>query len=613
MKSMKALVFLVVVILVAAWLPMAVMADNETAPAEGTTVPEAADNYCGDNVTWRYENGVLTFSGTGTTYDYHKKDRPWDEYRLAITKVVIENGITVIGGNLCSNFDNMREVSIPSSVKTIDIYAFAHCKSLTSVVIPNSVTTIELCAFTNCPSLKNVVLPNKLSTLSDSTFWQCSSLQEITIPASVKNIEGSVFESCHSLKKVTFLGDAPNTSPFAFYEVTATCYYPGGNPTWTEEAMAKIGVEANLTWVAVEPELKGSCGDNASWRLEDGVLTISGTGAMYDYHYDDVPWDDHKDEVTKVVVEKGVTHIGEDAFESLHNLKSVSIANTVKSIGCYAFSDCTSLASIVLPNSVTSMDLCVFIHCASLKNVTLPSGLSTLPRTTFVECPSLQEITIPASVTYIEQEAFRDCPALKKITFLGDAPDFFYPFRGITATCYYPGNNPTWTEEVREAMGDGEENSITWVAVNPEPQPTEPKPTEPKPTEPKPTEPKPTEPKPTEPKPTEPKPTTPKPTEPKPTDHVTTEPSVAPDETVPADTTVPETTVEVTEPVDTTEAVEEPQDDGTAPAPSDTITISPSEETKPGNHGGIIAVICLAVLALAGGAAGFIYMKKRRV
>ena len=82
------------------------------------------------------------------------------------------------------------------------------------------------------------------------------------------------------------------------------------------------------------------------------------------------------------------------------------------------------------------------------------------------------------------------------------------------------------------------------------------------------------------------------------------------------DTTVPETTVEVTEPVDTTEAVEEPHDDGattgTTPGASDTITIGPSEETKPGNHGGIIAVICLAVLALAGGAAGFIYMKKRR-
>lgn len=98
-----------------------------------TPVEPELTGSCGDNVTWKLEDGVLIFSGTGATYDYHLMDRPWDDYCMDITKVVIGNGITVIGGNLCSNFDNLQEITIPASVSKIEMSAFENCTSLKKI------------------------------------------------------------------------------------------------------------------------------------------------------------------------------------------------------------------------------------------------------------------------------------------------------------------------------------------------------------------------------------------------------------------------------------------------------------------------------------------------
>ena len=104
---------------------------------------------------------------------------------------------------------------------------------------------------------------------------------------------------------------------------------------------------------AEEGELSGSqtnelkeanelCGANASWKLENGVLTISGTGDLYDYGYEngikkDTPWAKQIDKIESVVIEKGITSIGERTFEHCVNLKSVKISDDVKRIKKSAF------------------------------------------------------------------------------------------------------------------------------------------------------------------------------------------------------------------------------------------------------------------------------------
>lgn len=82
-----------------------------------------------------------------------------------------------------------------------------------------------------------------------------------------------------------------------------------------------------------------SCGENAVWSLEDGVLTVSGNGKMNDFNSEkDLPWYNERASVKKIVVSSGITHIGDMAFYGCTNAETAEIADTVQSIGMSAFS-----------------------------------------------------------------------------------------------------------------------------------------------------------------------------------------------------------------------------------------------------------------------------------
>ena len=143
-----------------------------------------------------------------------------------------------------------------------------------------------------------------------------------------------------------------------------------------------------------------------TWTLNNGTLTISGTGPMEDYTYDNMPWKGERDSITEVVIEDGVTSIGERAFERCSVLASVSIPDSVTDIGRWAFSECGSLTGVAIPNSVTYIENRTFYKCSSLANVTIPDSVTGIGEFALYECTSLTGVTIPNSVTSIGQSAF---------------------------------------------------------------------------------------------------------------------------------------------------------------------------------------------------------------
>ena len=191
----------------------------------------------------------------------------------------------------------------------------------------------------------------------------------------------------------------------------------------------------------------GTCGDNLTWVLtEDGTLTISGTGNMYDYNSDlypdgAVPWAD-----------------------CIHKITSVSIESGVTSIGDWAFSDCWALTEVTISEGVASIGDSAFYSCESLTEITIPGSVTSIGDSAFIDCSSLEEVTIPGSVSSIGDSAFHYCSSLAEITFHGNAPAFGdNPFEGVTATAYYPEGNPTWTDDVMQNYG----GNLTWVAYDP--------------------------------------------------------------------------------------------------------------------------------------------------
>ncbi|HJI76863.1 MAG TPA: leucine-rich repeat protein [Clostridiales bacterium] len=178
----------------------------------------------------------------------------------------------------------------------------------------------------------------------------------------------------------------------------------------------------------------GTCGaegdgSNLTWTLDsEGVLTISGSGDMYDYGFPSAPWHGSRSRVKSAVIADGVTSIGSSAFNDCTSLTSVTIPDSVTSIGHDAFLYCTSLTSVTIPNSVTSIGEDAFYRCDSLTGIWVNEGnnnyssdasgvLFNKDKTTLVQCPgAFAAYTIPNSVTSIDSGAFYHCKSLTSVT-----------------------------------------------------------------------------------------------------------------------------------------------------------------------------------------------------
>ena len=142
----------------------------------------------------------------------------------------------------------------------------------------------------------------------------------------------------------------------------------------------------------------GTCGENLTWDLTDGVLTISGTGAMKDYTYGNPnPWIMKR--CFSILICDGVTSIGDYAFFQCDSITSVIIPNSVISIGNYAFQNCRSLTSITIPNSVENIGDYTFWGCRSLTTVTIPNSVIVIGIGPFVNCSSLTVINVTSDNT----------------------------------------------------------------------------------------------------------------------------------------------------------------------------------------------------------------------
>ena len=154
----------------------------------------------------------------------------------------------------------------------------------------------------------------------------------------------------------------------------------------------------------------GTCGaegdgSNLTWTLDsEGVLTISGNGAMHDYDYSS-PWHENGNQIQSVFMANGVTSIGNFAFFECISLTSMTIPDSVTCIGNCAFKDCSSLASVTIPDSVASIGVYAFCGCTSLKSVTIPDSVTSIGDYAFGFCTSLTGIWVDGGSSHYFSDA----------------------------------------------------------------------------------------------------------------------------------------------------------------------------------------------------------------
>ena len=183
------------------------------------------------------------------------------------------------------------------------------------------------------------------------------------------------------------------------------------------EIIGEMQAVAESEAQAEAPVISGTCGDNLTWSFDKstGTLEISGTGYMCTWS-NNVPWGDYGYAITTVIINNGVTSIGNYAFFYCDSLTNITIPSSITDIGYNAFSGCRSLTNITIPNGVTCIGDGAFSNCNGLTDIAIPDSVIGIDSYAFLGCSSLTSITIPEGVTCIDEGTFSGCSGLTNIT-----------------------------------------------------------------------------------------------------------------------------------------------------------------------------------------------------
>ena len=374
------------------------------------TGEETHSGMCGENAEFSIVNNVMTITGSGAVKfsDSVANDD--------ITDVVIGEGITEIGSDCFARFTAMKTVSLPSTLTAIKIAAFEGCSSLESVKLPNGLTEISSSMFQNCTALKSIEIPDSVTAIGNYAFMYCSSLTELTLPESVAEFDVSAVANCEKLEKLTVMNKDCNITDIWGYGAMGNNLILAG---YAGSTINKFASENVLRFCDIETGEVTICGDldeNISYKLADGVLTITGTGDMPEtsvFRY--------RDDVESVVIGSGITSICSSAFYKESNLTSVSLPEGLKTIGEYAFAY-TSVKNITLPEGLETISNGAFCDCDDLVSVVIPEGVTDIGEYAFYYCSSLKSVKLPSTIKNINDVAFSSCYELEQVT-IPDAPE----------------------------------------------------------------------------------------------------------------------------------------------------------------------------------------------
>ena len=299
-------------------------------------------------VTYTYENGTLTFRGTGAIEKQTDgEENPWRSYKDTATNLVIEVGITEIGDSAFSGFTKLQKISLPKGLKLLGDNCFEKCSSLTSVDIPRRVTTWRDYCFKDCTSLTSVsigrVLQEDTVAVGENPFLGDKALESITV------------ETGH---------------PYLYVQDHALV------------CRSKYGWNTLVTYPEGLTDL--------SYCIPEGVDTVG-----------DMAFAGNQS-LQSLSMKSSVTRIEGRAFWNMTSLKEIRFSDNITSIDWNEYTSdgfvgalygCENVEQIILPRHLRSLGGVAFGTCGKLKELVLPANLKEFNTGAVYGCSNLEKIT----------------------------------------------------------------------------------------------------------------------------------------------------------------------------------------------------------------------------
>jgi len=407
----------------------------------------------------------------------------------------VRNGDYLCIGSYCFAYSkSLQEVNIPDNVAFIGDCAFIGCKALTEMAIPENVTRIGTWAFASCSGMKELTLPDTPVALGKGAFGDCSGLRTVTLPV---DYDFSQNPFCYNPRPNSYFDKPKYTSGVT--TINYTVGRSGVIPDRTTDSEDPTYYQNTLEYV--------SRYNIQTITFEEGITHI-GNYMFYDCF------------ISNIEFPSTLKTIGDNAFSYCSCPNIMKIPASVISIGDHAFAH-SGIDELTLPDTPVALGNGTFGNCSSLRTVTLPvdydfsqnpfestTGVTTINYTvgssgfmpdrttdsedsawyqntleyasrnniqtiTFGEgithignnlfydgSESLTNVQFPSSLETIGDYAFCNCTQLERVDFIGSAPAIQdNAFSNTVATCYYPGWDASWTEDVMQNYG----GTLTWI------------------------------------------------------------------------------------------------------------------------------------------------------
>ena len=319
---------------------------------------------------------------------FSKPDKRLISYPFNGGEYHVPEGIVTIGKKA---FDGryVSEITLPSTLKKIDDYAFSNCQSLKSITIPENVKIIGKYAFYNDTWLKEVNLPDGLEFIDACAFSKCTWLESINLPIGLQYLGDLALCETH-IEQVT---------------IPANLITIGDNPFYGDSKLVSLKVDpANSLYCIVDYCLYDVKQSKLITALQthsfDAFPIAAGTKEIGGYALAKV-------EYTSVKVPDSVVKIGVAAFYSDFGspCESIILSKNIQEIPEYAFY-WSRIEKIVIPKGVTTIGAHAF-DSSRIKEAVIPEGVTEIGDKAFKDC-YMENVILPVSVSYIGEDAFDD-------------------------------------------------------------------------------------------------------------------------------------------------------------------------------------------------------------